>query len=445
MTNQNMKKTVKTFIDDNLRPFSAHSNIRGIPFIGDGFKQSQRKAIWGLIARGENSPKDTVERISSRAASDTNYHHGVGSLAMTMVGLAQDFPGTNNINLLVPHGQFGSHLSREPGAARYIKTELSPNFRMLFKKEDDLILEHHYDNGVKLEPHFFIPILPTVLINGTEGMGTGHSTQILQYNPDQIRTAIQLILSGMDIPKNTLIPWFKGYTGTVTRDPETAQVITKGILKVINSTKIKITELPIGVTAEKYTEHLKKLEDKKVIVDFDDMSDKNGFDFEIKCPRALTDKSEDELYTIFKLVGRTTENLTVWNPDGVLQRYEHTEALLKDWTQWRVVQYERRRIALIAELQRKIEWGDERIRFIQFYLNNVDVFKNTGKKDLINLLQANDFKEIDKLLGMPIWSLTKDRIEELNEEVKSMHKELQSIQNDTAEKIFNRELSQLKI
>jgi DNA topoisomerase-2 len=182
MSKDNLKNSASEFIDTKLRLYSAHSNVRGIPFIGDGFKESHRKAAWGMLSRGENADKDTVERISAAAASVTDYKHGVGSLEGTIVGMAQSFAGSNNIPLFEAHGQFGNRLNKKPSASRYIKTKLSPMFRQLFKKEDDLIFERKISDGMAVEPKYFTPILPLVLVNGAEGMGTGHACYIMSYD-----------------------------------------------------------------------------------------------------------------------------------------------------------------------------------------------------------------------------------------------------------------------
>jgi DNA topoisomerase-2 len=220
--------TVSEFIDDKLRLYSAHSCVRGIPFIGDGFKQAHRKAIWGMMKRGENADKDTVERIAAAGASATDYHHGVGSFEGTIVGLAQNHAGANNLPLLEAHGQFGNRLKKQASASRYIKTKLSPMFRQLFRKEDDLIFEPMMSNGMAVEPKFFMPLLPLVLVNGAEGMGTGHSCYILSYNPEDLKAAILKHLDGKKLKPNALTPWWRGFNGTVTRDGASGQVTIEG-------------------------------------------------------------------------------------------------------------------------------------------------------------------------------------------------------------------------
>jgi DNA topoisomerase-2 len=447
MRTQSTELSATQFIDDKLRLYSAHSNVRGIPFIGDGFKQSHRKALDGMMRRGENAGFDTVERIAAAAASVTDYHHGVGSLEGTIVGMAQAFAGSNNLPLFDKIGQFGDRLNKKPSASRYIKTKLHPNFRKLFPKADDLIFERHDSNGQTVEPKYFTPILPLVLINGAEGMGTGHSCYILSYNPDDIKAAILKLLDGKALKPNLLIPWWRGFTGNVLKDRETGQVTVEGRyeIKQGRTPTIVITELPIGAQSDGYKAHLEKLEDREIISDYDNLSDKKGFEFVVRVPRATLAKSEDEIKKLFKLVSRESENLTVWNGDGVLTRYETVEDLLGDFVVWRVDRYEDRRLAQIAKIKSDIAWANLKIRFIRYYLANYKFFRDTPNKELQAKLVSEGFERHTELLDMPMRNLTHDKIKELEQDVEDLKVALSGLQADSAIEMYKRELKELKL
>lgn len=434
---------VHSFFDTHLKLYSAHSNVRGIPFLGDGFKQAQRKAMWGMLTRGENAGKNTVERIAAAVASDTDYHHGVGSLEGTIVGLAQDFAGSNNMNLLSPDGQFGSRLDKKPSASRYIKTQLHENFRILHRKEDDSIMEFNTSNGDKIEPKFFIPILPTVLINGAQGMGTGHATNIFSYNPKEIKEAALKVLAGKKLTNYDLTPWFRGFTGAVSRDKETGQVSTQGKLEVINTTTIKITELPVGMESDPFESRLFKLQDKGLITDFDNQWD-DGFDITVKVPRSTTVKTEEELYKMFGLVSKDSENFTVWSTEGFIKKYDAPEEMISEFVDWRLKMYEVRRAQQMKDTNTAIDWSSMKIRFIKFYLKNTALFKSTGKQDLIQLLKDNEFQEYERLLSMSIWNLTRDKIAELEKELDEQRTTLKRLEEDTANAMYARELKEFK-
>ena len=439
--------SAENFIDNKLKSYSAHSNVRGIPFLGDGMKQAHRKAIWGLISRGEGADFDTVERLAARCAADTDYHHGTGSMEGTIVTLAQRFAGANNVSLIEGKGQFGNRLSKKPASSRYIKAKLSPNFRKYFKKADDLIIEHHLSNGEKIEPLFFIPVLPMRLVNGSEGMGTGHSTYILNYNPADLKETIQKILSGKKVTDGTLVPWFDGFKGTVKR--EGSQIIIRGNYE-LNKYELHITELPVGTQDDAYEDHLKKLVEKGVIKDFQNFSEENAFDYRVKITRDYVDQIEfneisaDEIRKTFKLISRETENLTLWDTNGELKRFNSPEEIIKEFVEWRLGRYEDRRKALIKLTEEEIIWLDERIRFINFYLANTTLFKNTGKKELLQLLLKEQFTQPEKLLSMQIWALTLDVITKLEEDLQNNLDKLTNLQNTNANYMYSEELKELK-
>jgi len=446
--NENDVTSVSTFVDTQLKLYSGHSNIRGIPFF-DGFKQAQRKAIWGMLKLGENADKDTVERVSASICSHTDYHHGSSSMESCVVGLAQNFAGSNNIPLLEGHGQFGNRLKKIPAAPRYIKTKLSPMFRMLFRKEDDILLDHVISNNIKVEPKFFVPVLPMMLLNGAEGMGTGHSTKICSYSASDLKKAILKILNNKELVPGELVPSWNGFKGTVQRDTGTNQIISTGIYEFSrskNKSIITIKELPIGIESDAYEAHLCKLEDKGIILDFDNLSDEeNGFEFVIQVPNSTAEYSDEDIKKTFKLISKDTENLTVWNGDGVLKRYECTERLLEDWVLWRLEQYEERRVLQIKKIQKDISELNIKVKFINFYLKNSNFFRNASDSEIKEKMLELEFFNYDSLLAMPIRSLTKDKIAELEKNIKNLEQEMLELEGTDAVLMYNKELKELKL
>lgn len=439
----NKSISAKNFMNSAMKTFSLYDNVRSIPGI-DGLKPSQRKALYGGQLRGENAGELQVERFAAFIAQKTDYHHGAGSMASTLVGLAATlFPGSNNMNLFVPEGQFGSRLTKEAGAGRYINTYLSPYFRQLFKKDDDVILDYNTVDGEEIEPKVYLPILPLVLINGATGIGTGHSVEIKSYHPDQIRDACMKVLDGKKLVPNTLVPWFRGFHGTVSRS-ENGQVVITGKLKVVNTTTIEISELPVGKFLDDYKDVLNKLEEAELIKDYDDASTEQAFKFTVKVPRSTTELTEEQLYTKFKLVARETENFTLWNSEGILQRFESSEDVISMYVPWRLSFYEVRRQKLIGDTIESIRWMSEIIRFIRYYLANTTVFSGTPKKELIELLLSKQFNDYDRLLGMPMWNLTKDKIAELEKKLEDLGTYLKTLEADSAGEMYKRELKQFK-
>jgi DNA topoisomerase-2 len=196
----------KHFMNSAFKEFSLYDNVRSIPSLLDGMKPSQRKALYGASLRGESASEIQVERLAASIAAETDYHHGTASMESTIVNMAANYTGTNNMNLFVPSGQFGSRLTKEAAASRYIFTQLSANYRKLFKKEDECILEHNIVDGQKIEPKNYMPILPLILVNGAQGTGTGYASYIMCYNPNDIKNSILNVLDKKTLAAFSLDP-----------------------------------------------------------------------------------------------------------------------------------------------------------------------------------------------------------------------------------------------
>ena len=153
------------------------------------------------------------------------YHHGEASLCSTIVGLAQNFTGSNNINILYPAGQFGTRGQggKDAASPRYIFTRLTPITRFLFPESDDAILTQLHEDGQGIEPEFYMPIVPLVLVNGADGIGTGWSTGVPTYNPREIIDNIRRKMRGDEM--QSMVPYFRGFEGSVSaKDDKTFQV-----------------------------------------------------------------------------------------------------------------------------------------------------------------------------------------------------------------------------
>ena len=183
-----LKQRIKDFINGPLKDYADYDNRRMIPHLIDGLNMSQRKAIAAAIDM-QSMVKVKVSSLAARAVEKFAYHHGE-AIQGAIVGLAQDYAGKNNIPLLAPLGQFGNTMSDEHPAPRYIYTRLHDNFFDVFKKEDLSIVTQQYEDGEKIEPCFYIPTIPMVLVNGADGTGFGYKSFILQHNPDDLKKAI---------------------------------------------------------------------------------------------------------------------------------------------------------------------------------------------------------------------------------------------------------------
>ncbi|KAL0429245.1 UNVERIFIED_CONTAM: DNA topoisomerase 2 [Sesamum radiatum] len=200
----------RDFVHKELILFSIADLQRSIPSMVDGLKPGQRKILFCSFKR--NFIKEAkVAQFSGYVSEHSAYHHGEQSLASTIIGMAQDYVGSNNINLLLPNGQFGTRGQggKDHASARYIFTQLSPLTRYLFPKADDILLNYLNEDGQSIEPTWYVPIIPMVLVNGSEGIGTGWSSFIPNYNPLDIIANLRHLLN--DEPMDPMHPWYKGF------------------------------------------------------------------------------------------------------------------------------------------------------------------------------------------------------------------------------------------
>lgn len=242
------------FINLELVLFSNADNVRSIPNMMDGFKPGQRKVLFTCFKRNDKR-EVKVAQLTGSVAEMSAYHHGEVSLSMTIINLAQNYVGSNNINLLVPSGQFGTRLlgGKDSASPRYIFTYMSPLTRLIFHPLDDPLLDYQYDDNQRIEPNYYMPIIPMMLVNGAEGIGTGWSTKICNHNPRAIIRALRALIRG-DEPEK-LIPFYKNFTGTIEAVGET-RFFTNGNVAILDDNRIEITELPIGTWTQAYKENV---------------------------------------------------------------------------------------------------------------------------------------------------------------------------------------------
>jgi DNA topoisomerase-2 len=431
--------TIERLFQEQYKPYANYDNERSIVNLIDGLKITQRKVLYTCLLKNVNSEMK-VAQLASSVAYETQYHHGEQGIAGVICNLAQDFTGSNNLNWLDPIGQFGSRLSPVPAAARYIFTKLSKNFRLYFRKEDDIILEHLFEDDFKIEPNFFVPILPGVLLNNSLGIGTGFASTILSRDPKELAKYIKAKLSGSS-KKFQLLPHFRGFKGSVTRlDNNKYQI--KGSICRINATQVKITELPVGMYLDDIKKQLNKLVENNSIKDYEDNSTEEGFDIDVFYQRGILNSMEDDtILEKLKLVTTVTENLTCWLPTGKLRKFGSVNEIIDYFIDWRLGKYTDRIDKLIEILDSDIVELNERIRFIYFYLGNVNRFKNASKIELFSILEENNFDS--KLLDMKIWNLTGDRIIELEQKVKSLVEQKVELQETTNIVLYAKELEQI--
>lgn len=443
MTNS---KTISEFLSQEYKDFSLYTiENRAIPSVIDGFKPTHRKIIFisnEIWKTGTEKPLK-VFQLAGKVASDAFYHHGNSSLESAIITMAQSFK--NNLPLLEEIGQFGSLRSPEPAAARYIGTKLNKNFGLLYK--DFELLINKVEEGETIEPHHFLPIVPTVLINGSSGIAVGFSSNILNRNPMDIVSTCESLLKGKKIP--SLIPYNKFFLGDYIRDTENHKKwFIRGRIKILNTTTVKINELPPSMTFEKYENILDSLVDNKTIVSYEDNC-KDNIDYTVKFTRdSLSQLNEEKLIKLLKLEETETEIFTTLDENGKLKIFEKDTDIIEYFVNFRLNYYHKRKDYLIGKLKSDLKLLSNRGRFIKAILDGKLEIKNTPKVEIITNIEnlGLDLMDgsYDYLLRMPIWSLTKELFEKLKQDYTSKKTELENLEKIEPKDMYLQDLNDLK-
>ena len=452
------------FIHREMKHFSKYDCDRSIPNLMDGLKISQRKILFGAFKK--NLVKEIkVAQLSGYVSEQAAYHHGEQSLNSTIVGLAQDYVGSNNINLFLPNGQFGTRLSggKDSASERYIFTALNPVTRGLFRKEDEMVLDFLSDDGDQVEPAHYAPILPMVLVNGAKGIGTGFSTDIMPYSPADLRAALLAMLSGQDIP--VLHPNYRGFKGHLIRVAPTKYLV-KGLYEHAGTNKIRVTELPIGTWTDDYKQHLEKLIDpgqggKKsstLVRDYVDQSTDKAVDITITFAKGAiadlegtaVDSHTNMLEKTLKLVSsQSTANMYLFNANDELKKYETAEDILREYFGTRLVIYQERIAAIVKVLEQDMLWLSNKVTYILGVLDGtIDLRKK--KQDAIDaMLKAKGLtKQEDSykyLTRMPMDSVSEENVAKLMEQKAKKETEVKFYKEVTPGKLWNTELEALDL
>ena len=481
----------KNFINEELIFFSYYDNIRSIPSMMDGLKPSERKILFGCFKRNLRS-EIKVAQLSGYVSEVSSYHHGEISLSQTITALAQDYVGSNNINLLLPLGQFGTRYNGIKGAAspRYIFTNLNPITRKIFMENDDNLLLYNVEEGLKIEPVWYAPIIPMVLVNGAEGIGTGWSTSVPEYNPIDLAQNLIRKIRGESMEK--MVPWYKGFHGKIMESMDNkgnTTFISSGVINVDEEKEIvEISELPVKEFTRDYKTFLEKnhVDNKEytgkkdfIIEDIKEYHIDNRISFVLK----LSDESfnyikrlsNDDLIKIFKLTSNLpTTNMVLFDSKNKIKKYNNVEEIINEFYEVRLDYYKQRKNYLLAKVGFALEKNKNKKKFINMVLEGDLPFKGTkNKKEVFKLLQSkgftslnelkktyseafkvksteiviennNDNKEdildYDYLMNMNIWSLTHEKVNELEETIKNQTAEYEFLSKSKPEDLWIKDL-----
>ncbi|VDM34669.1 unnamed protein product [Hydatigera taeniaeformis] len=507
--------TYHDFIHKELVLFSNMDNERSIPSLVDGLKPGQRKVMFTCLKR--NQVKEIkVAQLCGAVAEMSSYHHGEVSLMGTIIGLAQDFVGSNNLNLLMPYGQFGTRLAggKDSASARYIFTALSPLARKIFHENDDAILNYLFEDNQKIEPAWYMPVIPMVLINGAEGIGTGWSTKIPNYDTNEVIANLRRMLDGVDpLP---MLPSYRGYRGKIVEVGENRYVLF-GEIAVLDDQTVEITELPAKTWTQCYKETVLEpmlngtekvpvsirhvwqfyVYGRFIFVDYKEYHTDVTVRFVVQMTREKLREAESMgLHKFFKLaVPMTTNSMVLFDHAGCLKRYTSAQEILRSFY---ALRYDKRKAFMEGMLSAEARRLENQARFVMEKIGGTITIENRSKRDLVRLLRSRHYdpdpvrtwKEcIDKLaaieeaaaarrqagepvdeadgsdgngdaevdediargaadynyiLGMPLWSLSKERKEDLLAQRDKKQAELATLMRKTNKDLWREDLDELE-
>jgi DNA topoisomerase-2 len=459
------------FINKELIHFSKYDCDRSIPNLMDGLKISLRKILYSAFKKNLTT-EIKVAQFSGYVSEHSGYHHGEASLNAAIVGMAQNFVGSNNINLLMPNGQFGTRLQggKDSASERYIFTQLNKITRILFPDADDKILSYLNDDGLLVEPVYYAPIIPMVLVNGSKGIGTGFSTDIMCYNPLQIIQYIKnkLTSATTDLGITEFTPYYEGFKGTIQKISEEGKYLFKGKYEKMGSDKIRVTELPVGYWTDDFKEYLESLTEtvdkngKKinpVVKEYDDMSKDTTVDFIITLHKGKLSELEaiqldhgcNGLEKQFKLfTTNNTTNMHLFDAHDKLKKYEKVQEIIDDYFVTRVELYQKRKDYLIGALTQELMLLSNKSRYITELLEGSIDLRRKKKEEVVQMLKnkkydtVNDDDDFKYLVKLPMDSVTEENVARLNKEHADKVAELDYVKTTSTSQMWLKELDVLE-
>lgn len=461
---QLMKMPISTFIEKEMVEFSAYNLQRSIGSAVDGLKIVQRKILWTALNATSNKCI-SLSVFCGKVKDSTHYRHGDAPIQEAASNMAMNWDTCgNNLPLLYPDGQFGSRYlgGKDCADGRYTKTRLNYCVNKLFIKDDFPIYEENYEDGVKIEPKYLIPILPLILMNGCAGIGTGHSTNIPSHHPLDVA---QWFIDKIDgkLPK-TIYPWYRGYKGTLeiikanddgsqtarlnvnnrkvtvteskTDDHELLTIYSVkslGHFYITHNGDVGIDELPIGRWPSVYNLFLRKMVDEGFISDFDDARD-GGANFVIK---GLTVKPSLTSLRLSKNISIT--NMTGLDKNFKPKRYKSTNEIMEDFYIIRQDAYRKRLNYQISQIVKKLAFADDKRRFIEGALSGeIKVFKAEKKSLHAKLDELKIVHEVVKKTSA--YEFTQEGLQTVTDSIKKLKDEKEALESTNILKLWKDEI-----
>lgn len=513
-------ETFDHFFNTKLLIYYDLDIVRSIPNMLDGLKVSQRKVLYSCLEnRIFKEKKIRVSQLAGKITDLTNYHHGETSLHECIICLAQNYIGANNINLLYPDGEFGTRMSimcesgsvagvgKNSAAPRYIHTYLEQLTNVIYSAEDNSVLTHIDEEGQIIEPYWFCPIVPMILINGANGIATGYSTFIPQFDPlvlvDTIVKILTNNLTGNE--ENELIPYYRGYKGSIFREVGNKFISCGKMEFSPDYSHITITEIPIGNNLSKsflgYDLFLKNLlagkeqepESDDVSVKVDIKPTKKVFksafidamdDYENHCNPIFAnfviyfDKEKlkqlvqtyelDDFYSLLELKQYISLNNmhvlvpNITNNSNYIKKYESIMDILYDFISIRLYYYDIRIINILNDTIYKLECEKAKHKFIKDVSDKVFELKTEPAEEMIVKFRKHEYLQFsggqiygpddmdinggyNHLLEIKISSFTDKKLASIENNINELSNIVEYYDSINNKELWRKELANFKI
>lgn len=452
------KVSIEAFLCREMIHFSHYHIHRALPSAIDGLTPARRKALFYFLDQ-KPGKELRVAQAAAGVAQRTCYHHGEASLIETIVSMAQDHQGTNNVALLEPIGQFGSRHDKPSthAAARYIYTRAAPITRALFPSEDGPVLEYATEEDEVVEPVNYVPVLPVVLLNGAAGIGTGFSTSVPCFSLESLCAASRACMR-KEPSITPLKAHYEGFNGIVRIVDKGVQ--TFGAFEREDDYTLVVTELPIGRWTEVFLGELKNADPNASnrkggallpVVEVSNLSTESKVRVRVRFGESIADKTDEALSVMLRL--STTICATfmyLFDASGNLKRYETYEDIVKDHAKARLALYSTRREKQLADLEAKLDALRQRVDFINLVIDGKLVLRGQSRAELLGALGALGLRRLppkddapegyENLLSVSFGSVTAEQIQKLKAEAEKHQKLYEDLKSKTPEDLWEEEI-----
>lgn len=424
-------RNISDFFKTELTDYSSYSTLRMLASAIDGQKNSQRKILHTALHKLKSSTKVSV--FDNQMQSFTQYLHG--SSAGVVSNMAANYCGANTLPLLKGEGNFGSRFVNDPAAPRYIYVNRPDYLDKLFDIREVLVQQTF--EGENIEPLFYVPTIPLILVNGSlNGLASGFKQHILPRDINEIKKYYEG-------KKCDLKPFIKGFKGTITRDTENPNKwYLCGNIEV-NKNKVHITEIPPFIEYSKYLSILDDLQDSKKIKSYKDLSNvkTQTYEFQVLLQKEL---EHDKILELLKLKKSEVEILNAIDANNKVKTFDSIESILDYFKTIRLEYLEKQRQYDLLIQETNLFINASKYKFVELIMQDkLKVFKRK-KDDIIKDLEKTNLYNKDGyeyLLNMQIHSFTKETLELLKSKIENIQNTIKILKELNVNTEFLRKLT----